>query len=470
MKQAQAIFGICLAAIILPQGMLFAADGLSRRSWVQEAVDAAAATGGGRVVVPPGRHVTGTIMLKSNVELHLEEGAVLVASTNRADYVVLKPRFSEGNLLSIVMADGATNVAVTGKGEILGGGERWMRRKGVRHNTEGERPRGLVFKDCADVRLENFTLRDAACWGCVFHCCDGVTARNVKINSHANWNNDGFDIEAKNVLIENCDVDSGDDAYVLKSNNPGFVVENVIVRNCTGRSTSNVFKLGTASHGTMRNVLFENCRAEAPRRSLRDEEGNDWFADYRAQRWAGATKGNQSLSAIAVECVDGGVVSNVVFRGIRARNTLVPIFVRGGMRRNRANGIPPSDNYVLSDICIADVDARAESFVASSITGVDGCRPKNIVLKNVHVDCKGGGATGAERTRSVPEFPGSYPESRMFRCMLPAYGLYVRHVDGIRLEDTSFTLQNGSTDAREAIVFDDVADAPDSTSYNHITS
>lgn len=423
----------------------------------QSEIDAASLAGGGRVVVPPGRHVTGSLLLKSNVELHLAEGAVLVGSCDKKDYVALRPRYSEGDLLGVVMADCATNVAITGKGEIFGDGRKWLRGIAT-SNSEGQRPRGIVFKDCSDVRLEDFTLRDAACWGCVFHCCDGVTVRRVKIDSHANWNNDGFDIEAKNVLIEDCVVDSGDDAYVLKSNNRDFVVENVIVRNCIGRSTCNVFKLGTASHGTMRNILFENCRAEASERVFLDAEGKDWFADYRKKCWAGATDGQQSLSAIAVECVDGGVVSNIVFRGIDARNTLVPIFVRGGTRRNRGNGIPPNDKHILSDVLIENVTAKAESFVASSITGVEGCRPKNVVLRNVRVACKGGGETAQERTRPVPEFPGSYPESRMFKCMLPAYGLYVRHVDGMRLENAVFTLQGGTSDERDAVVRDDVAD------------
>lgn len=424
----------------------------------QSEIDAASLAGGGRVVVPPGRHVTGSLLLKSNVELHLSEGAVLVGSCAAKDYMAFKPRCSEGDLLGIVMADGATNVAITGKGEIFGDGRKWLHGKGVKPSPEGQRPRGIVFKDCKGVRLADFTLRDAACWGCVFHCCDGVTVRRVKIDSHANWNNDGFDIEAKNVLIEDCVVDSGDDAYVLKSNNRDFEVENVIVRNCIGRSTCNVFKLGTASHGTMRNILFENCRAEASEHVFLDAEGKDWFADYRKKCWAGATDGQQSLSAIAVECVDGGAVSNIVFRGIDARNTLVPIFVRGGTRRNRGNGIPPNDKHVLSDVLIENVRAKAESFVASSITGVEGCRPKNIALRNVHVECMGGGRTAAERTRAVPEVPEGYPESRMFKCMLPAYGLYVRHVDGIRFEDTAFTLREGDSDERDAVVFDDVRD------------
>ena len=424
-------------------------------SWLQKEVDASGKSGGGRVSVPAGRHVTGSVMLRSNVELHLEEGAVLVGSDRAEDYVVIKPEFSEGDLFAVVMADCATNVSVTGTGEIFGDGGRWKRHSTFGSDTEGLRPRGLVFKDCKDVYIEDVTLRDAACWGCVFHCCDGVTVRRMTIDSHAIGNNDGFDIEAKNVLIEDCDVDTGDDSYVIKSNNRDFITENVVVRNCIGRSTSNVFKLGTASHGTMRNILFENCRTEAARRGFCNADGKDWFVEYREKYWPGASNGANSLSAIAIENVDGGVVSNVVFRSISAKDSLVPIFVRGGKRMRRGCGIPPNDKYVFEGIRIENVNACAESFVASSITGVSGCRPRNVVLRNVRILCKGGGRTAAERTRPVPEVPGEYPESRMFGCMLPAYGLYVRHVDGIRLDGLTFSLHAGTSDERDAIVLDD---------------
>ena len=103
-----------------------------------------------------------------------------------------------------------------------------------------------------------------------------------------------------------------------------------------------------------------------------------------------------------------------------------------------------------------DGEGEALSSVASSITGVAGCRAKGVALRNVRIVCRGGGDTAAERTRPVPEVAGKYPDAHMFGCILPAYGLYARHVDGLQLDNVSFPLAPGTSDRREPMVFDDV--------------
>ena len=195
----------------------------------QDAIDEVALRGGGVVEVPAGRHCTGQLYLKSNVEIRLAEGAVLEGSPCLSKYVFHALPYSEGTWSAVIMGLGVTNVAITGHGEIFGNGGAFevVRTQGV--CPEGFRPRGVFFSQCKGVRLEDFKFRDAACWGIVFKCCDGCVARRVKIDSNANHNNDGFDVEASNVLIEDCEVDSGDDAYCIKSNDPGFTVENVTV-------------------------------------------------------------------------------------------------------------------------------------------------------------------------------------------------------------------------------------------------
>lgn len=175
----------------------------------QRQIDEVGAAGGGRVVVPAGDWETCPLRLGSNVELHLEAGARLLASTSRSGYATLPVGYSEGALFGVVSAMGVTNVSITGCGEIVGRGEMWPQPGEYGGNQEGGRPRGIVFAACRDVRLADFTLRDSPCWGIVLKNCDGVIARRVKIDSHCNANNDGFDIEARNVRIEDCDVDTG---------------------------------------------------------------------------------------------------------------------------------------------------------------------------------------------------------------------------------------------------------------------
>ena len=421
----------------------------------QGKIDAVASMGGGKVTVPAGRHVVGQLDLRSNVELHLEKDAVLEGMVGLEHYRIVPLPFSEGLVWSaIVMAVSQTNVAITGHGQIYGNGTAWPQPE-VYGNHEGRRARGILFADCVGVRLEDFTLRDTACWGCVFKCCDGVTARRVTIDNHGNLNNDGFDIEARNVVIEDCDVDSGDDAFCLKSNNPDFSVENVIVRNCIGRSHCNAFKLGTASHGTMRNVRFENCRSAAPRRDFvdtRPSSPNFGKCCYTRGVRCGYPHGT-GQAAIAIENVDGGVVEDVVFENIEAFGCRVPLFIRGGTRAGRPCGTPPGDKYVFRNIKVRHVRGEALFGLASSITGVDGCRVKDVLLEDIDVVCAGAGAeeSAAALSEPVPYIPGAYPDAVMFKHLLPAYGLYVDRVDGLSIDSVSFRLRRESNDCRRAV-------------------
>ena len=440
------------------------ADGLETSRWQAE-IDAANAAGGGRVVVPAGRHLVGQLDLKSNVELHLAEGAVLQGSANIKDYRVTELPCSEGTWSAVVFALCATNVAVTGPGTVFGDGFSWPQRpKNFKGCREGLKARGLFFGDCKGVRLEDFTLRDAACWGIVFKRCEDVVARRVKVDSHADSFNDGFDIEAKNVLIEDCDVDSGDDAFCIKSNDPDYTVENVLIRRCVGRSQCNVFKIGTASHGTVRNIRFEDCRCEAARRDCLSKNPkhrgkNRYF--WRATKRAPFGVAN---SAISVECVDGGTVEQVRFSGITFENgAKVPIFVRGGTRTGRSTGVPPGKSYILRDIVIENVTGEADGVVASSITGVDGCRAKNVTLRNVKITCHGAGEEKSKAAigKPVPKLPGAYPDAAVSfgSSILPAYGLYIDCADNVKLEDVKFTLAEGDVDLRPDIFWTAYSDA-----------
>ena len=426
------------------------------RGDVNAAVGRVAASGGGRVFVPAGDWETPGLVLKSNVELHLEKGARILFATNLSGFVRLDVPRCEGCTHALVSAIGATNVAITGEGELVGRGGSWP--QPGPHQPHLIRPKGVVFANCRDIRLSDFLLRDSPSWGIVFKCCDGVVARRVRVDSHANANNDGFDIEARNVLLEYCDVDSGDDAYCLKSNDPDFVMENVTVRGCIGRSNCNGFKIGTASHGTVRRVRFENCLTEAPRRSFvsrvdapsAPKAGEEWFRFNRTREWPGGPEHLAGMAALAVECVDGGEVSDVVCSGLLVYGMMTPIFIRGGERTGRET--PAGTKYVLKDVRVEGCVAVAESFVPSSVTGAGRCRPENVLLKNVRIRVKPHRAPCPDA--EIPELPGKYPEANMFG-LLPAHGLYVRHVTGLKLDDVVF---EAAGDTRPRVRTEDVTD------------
>lgn len=424
----------------------------------QAAIDAVAAAGGGVVTVPSGRHVTGTLFLKSNVTLELASGCVLEGSTNRVDYPDIAIEYAELRepWQSLIVADGQTNVAVTGSGEIFGNG------KAFPHGVRLGRPQGLLFYRCRDVRVEGVRLRDLARWTCYLKECDGCVFRRVTVDSHANANNDGIDIDSRNVLVEDCDFDCDDDGIVFKSDSADFIVENVVVRNCRVRSTCSAVKLGTGSHGGFRNILVENIVAGASPREWCDASGRGVISGYRVQTWPGSEWTPSLLSGIALECVDGGVLENVTVRNVTVARAATPIFIRGGLREGRKFGnavalnLPFGRHRILRNVLIENVKVLATSFTASSITGVPGLRLSGIILRQVDIEVPGAGEAGrVELGRPVPEKVDGYPESNMFDArMLPAYGFYVRHADGVLFENVNVRVRG--TEVRPRLVLDDV--------------
>lgn len=411
----------------------------------QAEIDRVAAAGGGVVTIPPGRHQVGTLFLKSNVTLKLEKGAVLFGSAQLGDYPDVDLEYAELRepWQALIVADRQTNVAIVGEGTIDGNGAAFAR------DTRLGRPRGLIFHRCTNVRLEGITIREPASWTCYLKECDGVVVRKIRVDAHANGNNDGIDIESKNVLVEDCFFDSDDDGIVLKSDHPDFLVENVEVRNCEVRSCCSTLKLGTASHGGFQNIYFHDivCGA-ASREHIDPKTGNGLISDYRVATWPGATLDRCPISGIAIECVDGGDSRNITFRNIEIECATVPIFVRGALRVGRLWGpgvelnIPLGKGRRLENVLIENVKAKQRSFVANSITGVPDLRLKGITLRNIEIEVPGAGDKGlAEIGKPVPEKADKYPESNMFdHRMLPAYGFYIRHADDVKLENVKVTV------------------------------
>lgn len=396
---------------------------------LQKAIDDLSSAGGGKLVLPAGTYLTGGIFLKDRVTLHLAKGATLLGSTNHLDYAGHK---------AVVGAVKARHVALEGEGTVDGRGWAAPVRDGAPN-----RWKCCFFFRCTDVRVEGVTLTNPASWTCYFKECDGVLARKVTIFSHANYNNDGFDIDSKNVLIEDCTVDSDDDAICPKSDNPNFVPENIEVRNCRLASNCNFIKFGTSSRGGFRNCRIHHCTlVPASRSNLRKWQ----------HRLPGVTDPITGLAGIALEMVDGGVMENIRVHDIVMEGGMqTPVFVRLGRR----NVHPSGARAELKNCVIENVMCRSTaSFIASSITGVPGLRVQNLTLRNLDFTVKGG-CTAEEATKRVPEVEKAYPENRMFaKLPLPAYGFYLRHADGIRFENVKLRFA-GLREEREPVVQDD---------------
>ncbi|MBQ9431785.1 MAG: hypothetical protein IJU44_09570 [Kiritimatiellae bacterium] len=393
---------------------------------MQAEIDRVSAAGGGTIRLPEGTYLTGGLFLKDGVTLRLDKGATLLGSTNHLDYTGHK---------AVVGAVNAKSVAIEGEGTIDGRG--WGT---TVKESAPNRWKIAFFYRCRDVRVEGVTLKDPASWTCYFKECEDVVARSVTISSLVNFNNDGFDIDAKNVLIEKCTVDSDDDAICLKSDNPVFVPENVEVRDCRLSSNCNFIKFGTASHGGFKNCRIHHCTL-VPASASRIR---DWLG------LPGVTDPITGLAGIALEMVDGGVMDTIHVHDITMEGGIqTPILIRLGKRKTQ--GIESS----LKNVLIENVTCKAgASLIASSITGVPGMRPQGIILRNLDLTVKGGGRIANAR-EEIPEVEKAYPENRMFaKKMLPGYGFYLRHADGVRFENVKLRYADGREE-REPVVQDD---------------
>ena len=407
-------------------------------NWLQSEIDAVASSGGGEVRVGPGEREFKPVVLKSGVTLHLENGAVLLASTNVADYAV------RDGCPVLIGAFDAKNVAVEGEGVIDGRGWAFKEKEGLAGESQPvATPVLMRFSRCRNVRLEDFTFRQAAAWGIHLRNSDGVAVRRVKAFSHINASNDGIDIESRNVLIEDCDLDTDDDALVFKSeSDPAFPVENVVVRNCRLASCCNFIKFGTGSYGVWRNIRVENCKLR--------RAGASWRFDWR-KKIPGVVERITGLAAIALEVVDGGQMEDVVVRNVTWKGGVqTPLFIRLDRRHAPREGKETFFRNVLVENVVGD----AESRIACSATGVPGLELSGVTLRNMDLTFPGGG-TAEEATADVPESIGKYPDPYMFGYMaLPAWGLYLRHAKGVALEDIRLSLLPGAADARKMIVRD----------------
>ena len=266
---------------------------------------AAEKAGGGRVVVPRGRWFTGAVRFRSNCELHLTDGAEVVFSQDPADYLPAVHTSWEGlecwNYCPLIYAYCCTNVAISGTGTLCGYEGEWKdafwypwvpqengvkaarlqlytwgamdfpveKRQIWKMKNANTRPHLVQFNRCKNVRWSDFKVRNSPFWTLHLYLCRDASVRGLDVRAHGN-NNDGIDVEmSRDVLIEKCRFDQGDDGVVIKSgrnrdawrlNTP---TENVLVRDCEVVNGHTVFGIGSEISGGVRNVMMKDCTADS---------------------------------------------------------------------------------------------------------------------------------------------------------------------------------------------------------------
>ncbi len=458
------------------------ADGVTNNaSIIQSLIDKLSAQGGGKLIIPPGNFLTGSLQLRSGVELHLELGARLLGSDNTNDYTPLAGR------KALIYAKDQRNIAITGKGVIDGQGQEYMFDlfKKLRSGEEkqdsiwlykrpGGRSLNIFLYRCNNVKVTEVTIKNSSDWVQDYKECDTLLIDRITVQSTAYWNNDGLDItDSRNVRLTHCKINATDDAICLKSENPATRCENIYIDSNVVRSSANGLKFGTASSGGFKNITVRNLVV---------------FDTYR--------------SAIALESVDGGVLENIDIRNVIASNTGNAIFIRRG-HRNTSGPVGTLKNVYISNVK-ADIPLLKPdqgypiegppdhlnpgfdrmpirpshyhiyghpflpyNLIPSSITGIPGYPVQDITLENIEITYGGRASKSIahiplDDIGRVPENRANYPEFSMFG-ELPAWGFYLRHVEGIRMKNV--TLKYKEDDFRPAVVMDDASNV----SFDHLT-
>lgn len=419
---------------------------------IDRAIQACCEQGGGRVLLPAGRYLSGSIHLKSNVELHLQAGCVIVAApasmraydeSEKFDF----PEYQDGGHTyfhnSLIWAEGQENVSITGRGMIDGVGlTKKDTEKGgnVQGGSIGTGDKAIALKQCKNILLRDVTIYRGGHFAIIITGCERGTIDNVTIDT----NRDGIDIDCcKYITVSNTKVNTpNDDAIVLKASyalKRAVACEHILITNCivTG------YKLGTFLDGT---YVPEKVNWVCGRIKL----GTESNGGYRDITISNCTC--MYSSGLAFEEVDQGLMENILVTNIALNHVHhYPIYITTGCRNRGPKDVKePSrgQNIMISNIQALDCDSLAGII----ITGMEQAPLKNIALQNIHIEYRGGG-TKEQGKKEYREQGTNYPEPR-WAGPTPAYGLYARHVEGLQLRNITFSLKK--KDDRPAVIMKNV--------------
>lgn len=446
---------------------------------INSAIENAAKNGGGTVFFPAGTYLSFSIHLKSNITLHLDNGATILAADpaiHKGKYDSFEPNewdmyqdFGHSHWKnSLIWGIGVENVAIVGQGKIDGKGLSKRSPGPQRPRTEGETPvsmknnvsplgetspltemeglgtKAIALKLSKNVTLKDFTVFQGGHFALLATGVDNLTIDGLKVDT----NRDGFDIDAcRNVRISNVHVNSpNDDAIVLKSSYAlGFAraTENVTITN----SQVSGFDLGTMLDGTYQTKTeFAPDKDRVTGRIKFGTESNGGFKNI--------TISNVNFvhcRGLAIETVDGGNIEDISITNITMRDiTTAPFFIRLGKRqRGPANSpIAKIKRVNISNVVVSD----AHSEFASIIAGLAESLIEDINFNNIYIEYKGGG-TKEDALREPPENEKNYPEPSMFG-VVPASAFYIRHAKNVTFDNIRVTFQK--EDFRPAFVLNNV--------------
>jgi polygalacturonase len=380
--------------------------------------------------------LTGTIYLKSNIVLEIASGAVLLGSTRIADYTrdTHKQMYRGETHMDrcLIFARDARNIGLTGQGTIDGQGARSNFPN--TNDPSNNRPMMIRFLNCTNIRMRDLTLVNPASWTSAWLYCNDIVVDGLSIRSRVNTNGDGLDFDGcKNVRVSNCAFDTSDDSICLQTSRPDRSCRDIVITNCTFCSKWAGIRIGLLSRGDFSNVTVSNC-------IFRDIDD----------------------SGLKIQMCEGGEMKRMIFANLVMVNVPRPIFMTFCQQRacvDAPYNMAPMKalrDMVFTNILVDAVERDKDT--AFILTGLPGHPIENVTFSNISMRTQGGG-TKEDTENTLAELDlaalgSNWPEYQYLGGTVPAYGLYARHIRGLKMNHVDFTTV--IPDARPDIVLLDV--------------
>jgi hypothetical protein len=425
-------------------------DGLSSDTRVvNKVIEDAAAAGGGTIFFPAGKYILGSVHLKSNVSLFLDQGSTLIASSDSTEFD--KPEKSVNDTYqdyghshwhnSFIWGEKVHDISILGTGRIWGKG---LVRSG--RNADLKPNKAIALLNCYNVIIKDISILHGGWFAILATGVDNFTLDNLKVDT----NRDGFDIDCcKNVRVSNCTVNSPfDDAICLKSSfGLGYAkpTENVTITNCQVSG----YDEGTLLDGTFKREYRRYSDSSATGRIKFGTESNGGFKNITISNCV-----FEYCRGLALETVDGALLEDVTISNITMRDILnAPIFIRLGARMRGPDTIPVGQcrRIIIQNVVGWNVDSRHGVI----ISGLPGHDIEDLQLSNIKIYYKGGFPKDSIN-RVVPEYEKEYPEPGPWRVM-PSYGFFIRHAKNLKLTDVEVKYEK--EDGRPPLMLDHVKGA-----------
>ena len=437
---------------------------------INRAIEAASQAGGGVVLFPAGSYICFSIRLKSQVHLHLEQGASIIAADspkpgdatgyNGGTYDAAEPNdpwtpyqdFGHNHWHnSLIWGENIHDCSITGSGIIWGRGLSFGANRGARGDypiyiaeQAGVGNKAIALKNCRNVLLRDFSILKGGHFGLLLTGVDNLTIDNLTIDT----DRDGMDIDCcQNVRVSNCTVNSPwDDGICPKSSYAlGYArpTRNVTIANCWVTGT---YQLGSVLDGTFKKFA-PDVRVYRTGRIKCGTESNGGFINITITGCV-----FEGCHGYALESLDGALVEDIAICNTTMRDIVAgPLFVRLGsrLRGPKESTQVGTAQRILIDNLVCHNAARTP---CSILSGIPGHAIQDVKLSNIYVSTAGGGVA-ADGQIVPPENEAKYPDPEMFGPM-PASGFFLRHMKNVEMSHVE--IANDTPDARPAFNLNDV--------------